>query len=116
MTELLWALFFTPWSYARWGAPTLFWGPPGIGKSSAFRAFSQSCGLAERLEILSAALRGEGAFGCVPVPAEGRLTYPPPDWAARLDGVRGREALALVNRSPGVHIEGKKSPAGEGRP
>jgi MoxR-like ATPase len=55
-------------------------GAPGIGKTARVNALA--AGLNWRLETLSPGMRGEGAFGVVPVPDMDAnvLRYPPPDW------------------------------------
>ena len=81
INRLLHAAVFTPTSKG-WGLPVLFEGEPGVGKSAVIEDFATDCGLA--CEVLSAAERGEGAFGVVPVPSGGLLTYPAPDWVSRM--------------------------------
>jgi len=49
-----------------------------MSKTAQIREIAAECGLP--CEILSPGERGEGAFGVVPVPDEGVLTYPPPEW------------------------------------
>lgn len=64
------------------GIPFLLWGDPGVGKTKAMEQ------LAARTAVpyyrLSPAERGEGQFGVVPVPIDGRLQYPAPDWVDQL--------------------------------
>lgn len=76
-------LLFTPGIDGGWGLCGIFWGPPGIGKSSIVKAIARKYGL--DCEVLSPGMRGEAAFGVVPVPsADGRvLRYPMPEWAER---------------------------------
>lgn len=94
--DLLRALLLTPAGLdaagaIRWGLPALLWGPPGIAKSATVEALARRLGLP--YEWLSPGHRGEGAFGVVPVPDGGRLTYPSPDWTAPL----ARGGLVLVD-------------------
>jgi len=94
------ALLFTP-NENGWGLVASFYQGPGFAKSYVLREVAKSCGLL--CEVLSPGERGEGAFGCVPVPRkltddeksgvlgellkEGVLTtdtvldYPLPSWA-----------------------------------
>lgn len=83
--KLLHAVMFTP-THEGWGLPVLYWGPPGVGKSAILKNFAKRWGM--HCEVLSPGERGEGAFGVVPVPEAGRLTYPAPDWTANVP-VRG---------------------------
>jgi len=65
------------------GLPLLFWGLPGPGKTAMVEQFARALGV--HCEVLSPGERGEGAFGCVPVPVgkgkDTRIAYPPPWWA-----------------------------------
>lgn len=79
MDKIIHAALFTP-TRRGWGLSLVLWGSPGTGKTERVRALSESLGLP--VEVLSPAERGEGAFGAVPVPQGGVLTYPPPEWAA----------------------------------
>jgi hypothetical protein len=87
--RIIHAALFTPGLDGFWGLPVLFWGSPGVGKTSVIREACRAAGL--RCEVLSPGERGEGAFGVVPVPsADGTvLNYPPPDWARPLDAEGG---------------------------
>lgn len=64
------------------GLPLLFWGLPGPGKTAIIEQFARSLGV--HCEVLSPGERGEGAFGCVPVPVgkakDTRIAYPAPWW------------------------------------
>lgn len=64
------------------GAPAMFWGPPGVGKTKKIKRACAELGMP--LIVLSPGLQGEGAFGVTPVPhGEGkgmRIGYPAPDW------------------------------------
>lgn len=79
--ELLHAALFTP-TVRGWGLPILFEDEPGTAKSSVIEAYAVRCGLP--CEVLSPGERGEGAFGVVPVPVKGIMTYPRPDWSDRM--------------------------------
>lgn len=65
------------------GAPAMWWGAPGVGKTSILSAFARRHGMP--LKMLSPGLHGDGAFGVVPVPEKTkgatRLTYPAPGWS-----------------------------------
>ena len=84
MDQILKAMLFTPVCGGggkppgRWGLPIMFVGRPGTAKTSIIRSLTEQMGM--QCEILSPAERGEGAFGVVPVPQDGILTYPMPDW------------------------------------
>lgn len=79
--RLIHAALFTPMKWG-WGLPLLFWGQPGIGKTSVIESYAERCGLPCR--VLSPGTDGEGAFGVVPVPQDGVLTFPPPAWTAAM--------------------------------
>lgn len=78
---LLHAALFTP-TRLGWGLPALFESEPGTAKTSVIEDYAHRCGW--HCEVLSPGERGEGAFGVVPVPLNGVLTYPPPEWAAKI--------------------------------
>lgn len=78
MKRLIKVAWFTPGYNGRWGLPIAFRASPGMSKTAQIREIAAECGLP--CEILSPGERGEGAFGVVPVPDEGVLTYPPPEW------------------------------------
>ena len=80
-TNLLRAAMFTPGPAGMWGLPLLLWGQPGVAKTAVIRQLAHEYGMP--IEVLSPACRGEGAFGVTPVPADGRMTYPRPDWTDR---------------------------------
>lgn len=88
---------FTPLPGGRWGLPVLFWGTPGVGKSSLIKRVARRFGF--RCKVLSPGAMGEGAFGVTPVPEKVNvqrwlngnqetreltemacLGYPPPRW------------------------------------
>lgn len=80
--RLMHAALFTPLAQGRWGLPLCFWGEPGIAKSAIIEGIAEEVGLP--CEVLSPGERGEGAFGVIPVPSKGVLTYPPPDWTLKM--------------------------------
>src|SRR5258706_13170330 len=82
-TNLLRAALFTPGPNRMWGLPILLWGAPGVAKTALIRQLSDEYSMP--LEVLSPACRGEGAFGVTPVPVDGRMTYPRPDWTDRFE-------------------------------
>ena len=94
-TNILKALLFTPTSKG-WGLPALFWAKPGVGKSDIIESSCNGWGL--HAEVLSPGERGEGAFGVVPVPTSdgAYLSYPAPDWVARV-GDGGTVFLDEIN-------------------
>lgn len=79
--SIMHAAFFTP-TKKGWGLPVLFQDEPGTAKSSVIESYAERLGLP--CEVLSPGERGEGAFGVVPIPVKGVLTYPKPDWADRM--------------------------------
>jgi MoxR-like ATPase len=89
--EILKAAYFTP-SRLGWGLPIVFVGVPGVAKSALIEAFAADW-QAECL-VLSPGERGDGAFGVVPVPHNGAITYPVPE--------EFREKNFLSDATPGV--------------
>lgn len=85
----------------RHGVPLFFWGPAGTGKSSCIRKWCDELHIP--CEVLSPALRGEGAFGVVPVPRDDRLRFPAADWVDRFESGRGVLFLdELARATPGL--------------
>ncbi len=82
-TNLLRTALFTPCQNSNWGLPLLLWGPPGVAKSAILRQLAAEYNMP--IEVLSPACRGEGAFGVTPVPSDGRMTYPRPDWTDKFE-------------------------------
>lgn len=83
MIKILKAALFAKAPEGWWGLPMLLWGEPGVGKTSLTKLLAKLAGLA--YYRISPGERGEGQFGVVPVPRDGYLTYPAPDWAQILD-------------------------------
>lgn len=88
MNNLIHAALFTP-QYAgpnftgKWGMTLCFVGGPGEGKSTVI---SEVCDQSKMMtELLALGERGEGAVGAVPVPQDGFLTYPMPDWTVKFE-------------------------------
>jgi hypothetical protein len=88
MQKLIHAALYTP-QYAgpkftgKWGMVLCFVGGPGEGKSTLI---SDVCSQSKMLsELLALGERGEGAVGAVPVPQDGFLTYPMPDWTVKFE-------------------------------
>lgn len=79
-TKILHAALFTPNANGSWGQPLLIEDEPGVGKTAIIEQYAARFGLPVR--VLSPGTDGEGAFGCIPVPKNDVLTYPPPDWTA----------------------------------
>lgn len=82
-TNIIRVALFTPGPNNMWGLPILLWGDPGVAKSAILKQLAAEYNLP--IEILSPACRGEGAFGVTPVPVNGRMTYPRPDWTDKFD-------------------------------
>ncbi len=78
------AAIFTPASKGRWGIPVLAWGEPGVAKTSIIEEIAESFDLP--LVVLEPGAMGEGGFGVVPVPEQGVLRFPPPEWIEELEG------------------------------
>ena len=86
IAKLFEVLICTPTDHGM-GAPAMFWGPPGPGKTFVLTALAAEYGMP--CQVLSPGLMGDGAFGVVPVPvgtgAATRLMYPAPHWADTFD-------------------------------
>lgn len=82
-TNIIRAALFTPMSSNFWGLPVLLWGAPGVAKSAIMRQLAAEFQMP--IEVLSPACRGEGAFGVTPVPQDGKMTYPAPDWISKFE-------------------------------
>lgn len=90
--KIIHASLFTP-TRSGWGLPILFWGKPGIGKSDIIEGASMTYGWGSpsdesaetsHCEVLSPGERGEGGYGCTPMPdSEGYISYPPPRWTMK---------------------------------
>jgi len=76
-SAILKAALFCPSPEYAWGLPILIRSKPGCGKTALVKLLAQQMGLPYLR--LSPAERGEGYFGCVPVPGtDGHLHYPAP--------------------------------------
>ncbi|WP_328594154.1 AAA family ATPase [Actinomadura macrotermitis] len=64
------------------GVPTLLWGSPGTGKTSAVKALAESLGWP--VEVVIGSLREPSDFAGLPVVSEGAVRLAPPAWAQRL--------------------------------
>ncbi len=80
---ILTAALFTPLADGSWGLPILCEGQPGVAKTAAIEALAAKHGLP--CMTLSPAEHGDGAFGVVPVPEGGVLTFPRPEWTTLFD-------------------------------
>jgi len=98
LARIIHAAFFTRTAQG-WGLPLYFIGEPGVAKSTFIRDFAKRVGVP--CEVLSGAERGEGAFGVVPVPVKGSLTYPAPDWTAAFSK-RGLVFLDEITSNPPI--------------
>ncbi|MFT7645562.1 MAG: hypothetical protein ACI8Y4_000292 [Candidatus Poriferisodalaceae bacterium] len=74
------------------GVPTVLWGAPGTGKSSAVSALAAASGLA--CEVVIASIREPSDFGGLPIVVEGGVRFAPPAWAMNLSRA-GRGVLFL---------------------
>lgn len=85
--KIIHASLFTP-TRSGWGLPLLFWGKPGIGKSDIIEDVSTQVGFP--LEVLSPGERGEGGYGCTPMPSgDGYIDYPAPRWSSKFNKEHG---------------------------
>jgi len=66
-SDIIKAAVFTPLRGGFWGLPLLCWGEPGTAKTAVIEMLAGMFGMP--CETLSPSERGEGAFGCVPVPS-----------------------------------------------
>jgi hypothetical protein len=64
------------------GVPTILWGVPGVGKSSAVRAFAKARNL--HCEVVIASIREPSDFLGLPVAAGEGVRFVPPQWAVNL--------------------------------
>lgn len=64
------------------GVPTVLWGAPGTGKSSAVRAMAERAGLS--CEIVIASIREPSDFAGLPVVSDDGVRFAPPQWARNL--------------------------------
>lgn len=77
-SRILHASMFALLPSGGWGLPILLESPPGKGKTAIVTQYAARCGVP--FMRLSPGLHGEGAFGVVPVPEGGVLTFPPHQW------------------------------------
>lgn len=80
--------------------PTIMWGPPGTGKTSAICALAEQSQLP--IEIVIASIREPSDFAGLPVvAADGTVSFAPPRWAQRLaDAGRGVLFLDEISTAP----------------
>jgi MoxR-like ATPase len=64
------------------GVPTLLWGAPGTGKTSAVAALAES--LDWPIEVVIGSIREPSDFAGLPVISDGTVRLAPPAWAQRL--------------------------------
>ena len=117
LDALMKAAWFTP-TRIGWGLALSFIAQPGTGKSTKTKANAARSGFSF-CEMLSPGMRGEGAFGVVPVPREIEvvqtdpatgeahtrklmvLDYPMPEWAYRAYcAQRGLVFIDEINTAP----------------
>lgn len=79
--------------------PSLLWGAPGTGKTSAIKAMADAAGLP--CETVIAAIREPSDFSGLPVIVDGVVRFAPPRWAERLaDAGRGLLFLDEISTAP----------------
>jgi MoxR-like ATPase len=117
MHRIIHSLVFTPIHSGqrftgRWGLPGMFVAGPGTAKSSIIQQVAAAAGMP--CETLSPGERGEGAFGAIPVPVDGVITYPLPEWALQFVRIKdgavdpdGEAGLVFIDEANtgGPHIE-----------
>jgi len=74
------------------GVPTVLWGAPGTGKSSAVMALAEASGVP--CEVVIASIREPSDFGGLPIVVDGGVRFAPPAWAMNLAGA-GKGVLFL---------------------
>ena len=84
--DMLWKAievsFETPRSDGGYGIPLMFWGSPGIGKSSIINQVSKSLNVALETVILS--IRDPSDIGGLPVKTANGVVFEPPIWAKNI--------------------------------
>jgi len=79
--------------------PSLLWGAPGTGKTSAIKAMADAAGLP--CETVIAAIREPSDFSGLPVIVDGVVRFAPPRWAERLaEAGRGLLFLDEISTAP----------------
>jgi MoxR-like ATPase len=91
--KLIHALFYTPGINGRWGLPALFWGKPGVGKTTLINRFARANSVLSWTILGS--LREPQDFVGLPIPMDGRTSYAAPAWAA--DAADAKRALIFLD-------------------
>jgi hypothetical protein len=82
------------------GIPVIWWGDPGVGKSSIVNSIGRALGL--HVETVIASLREPSDFAGLPIPtADGRVRMAAPEWVFRLlEEGRGVAFLDEISTAP----------------
>jgi MoxR-like ATPase len=84
---------------AQAGIPVLFWGDPGVGKTSWVKGLAEALGWP--IETVIASIREPSDFGGLPVVHQGQVFLACPAWAGRLADVkRGFAFFDEANTAP----------------
>lgn len=95
--SLLRTILFTPGIGGRTGLPVMFWGLPGVGKSSMAESFVSQFGLP--MHTIIASLREPADFLGLPIPdGHGGVNYAPPRWA--IEAAEQENAVVFFDELP----------------
>lgn len=88
------AAMFTPFSRGRWGLPISIVSEPGAAKSASIVELCESVGMPSF--VIEPGAMGDGAFGVVPVPMNGKIVFPRPEWTDMFVGADGKQEIPGV--------------------